>query len=387
MLALAVGAAPLAAQTTREEGIAEQQRAKAAALHPDTEGPIEHIVVALRRAAIESPSGPYPILDGVYSGGGVSGGAGYKQFTGERAHLDLRVLASVKRYAGVEGTFQSPGHAGGRLDLEAGAAWMVAPQVGYFGLGQTTEEAARANFQMRRAIVSGTATVRPASHWVLGAGVASEAYTLDGGEGSSPSIEERYTAADAPGLGDSPTFTHLTASAAYDWRPAPGYARRGGSYGLSWHRYVDNDGQYGFSRVDVDLVQHVPILRENWVLSGRARLQGTVGDQDVVPFFLMPALGGGSTLRAYTSFRFRDRQAALVQGEFRWIPNRLGLDMALFVDAGTVAHTFDALTTRHVARDVGIGVRLHTPAATPIRVEFAKGREGYNIVFAAKAVF
>ena len=50
-----------------------------------------------------------------------------------------------------------------------------------------------------------------------------------------------------------------------------------------------------------------------------------------VPYFLMPSVGGGDSLRAYSSFRFRDRHSLLLQGEFRWIPNRYGLDMAFLL--------------------------------------------------------
>ena len=105
------------------------------------------------------------------------------------------------------------------------------------------------------------------------------------------------------------------------------------------------------------------------------------------PYFLMPALGGGSTLRAYSSFRYRDRHALLVQGEFRWVPNKLGLDMALFWDGGTVAPEFGKLALRGFAHDVGVGVRLHTPLSTPIRVELAFGSDGPKVVFAGKAAF
>jgi len=37
--------------------------------------------------------------------------------------------------------------------------------------------------------------------------------------------------------------------------------------------------------------------------------------------------------------------------------------------------------------NVGIGIRFHGPAATPIRVELAHGDEGFNVVFAGSAAF
>ena len=128
-----------------------------------------------------------------------------------------------------------------------------------------------------------------------------------------------------------------SASAAFDWRPAAGYARRGGLYQVTHHRYDDRDDTYSFDRLDAEIVQHIPVLRENWVISLHGRMESTLDDDDQVPYFLLPSLGSGSTLRAYSSWRFRDRHTLLMSGEWRWIPNRLALDMAFFYDAGMVA--------------------------------------------------
>ena len=65
-----------------------------------------------------------------------------------------------------------------------------------------------------------------------------------------------------------------------------------------------------------------------------------------------PSLGSGSTLRGYSSWRFRDRHAVLLSGEWRWIPSRLALDMALFYDAGMVAPRLDAITLRLVRQQL-----------------------------------
>jgi hypothetical protein len=172
-----------------------------------------------------------------------------------------------------------------------------------------------------------------------------------------------------------------------DSRPAAGYARHGGLYQVGLHRYADRDDTYSFDRFDAEVVQHIPILRETWVVSLRSRLQTTLGDDDQVPYFLLPALGSGSTLRGYSSWRFRDRHALLLSGEWRWIPNRLALDMALFYDTGMVAPRLGAIALDHFVSDVGIGVRFHAPARTPLRIELAKGSEGVKLVFSASAAF
>lgn len=101
----------------------------------------------------------------------------------------------------------------------------------------------------------------------------------------------------------------------------------------------------------------------------------------------MPSLGSGSTLRAYPSWRFRDRHSMLVATEFRWIPSRLLLDVALFYDAGKVASRRSDLDFSDLHHDWGVGFRFHSPIATPLRIEIAHGREGFNLVFSGAAAF
>ena len=101
----------------------------------------------------------------------------------------------------------------------------------------------------------------------------------------------------------------------------------------------------------------------------------------------MPTLGSATTLRGYADGRFRDRHALLLSGEWRWFPNRLGLDMALFVDAGKVAPTRAGLTLDKLKTDYGIGIRFHSTTATVLRLDLARGQEGWRVVFASTSPF
>ena len=161
-----------------------------------------------------------------------------------------------------------------------------------------------------------------------------------------------------------------------------------GLYEVALHHYADRDDTYSFDRLDAEVVQHIPILRENWVVSLRGLLQTTLDDDDQVPYFLLPSLGSGSTLRGYSSWRFRDRHSLLLSGEWRWIPNRLALDMALFYDAGMVAAAFDALSARR-PRSATSASASGSTARRPrrLRIELAKGREGVRLVFAGARHF
>jgi len=177
------------------------------------------------------------------------------------------------------------------------------------------------------------------------------------------------------------------ARAGIDWRTSPGYTRKGGLYYATLHDYHNtNGGTYSFQRLDVDVIQHIPLLRENWVLVGRASGQTTLNDNDLIPYFLLPALGSGSDLRAFESDRFRDRHSMVMSAEIRWIPAQ-AVDMALFYDAGKVTPRRSDFSFKQLKSDVGIGIRFHGLIATPLRIDFAVGNEGWKVGFCGSAVF
>jgi outer membrane protein assembly factor BamA len=126
--------------------------------------------------------------------------------------------------------------------------------------------------------------------------------------------------------------------------------------------------------------QLIPVLRGNWVfdLSLRASTT-TAADGDTVPFFLMPTLGGGSALRGYGNYRFRDRNALLFTAEYRWYAQEF-VEMALFYDAGKVERRRADLDFDGLKSNVGIGLRLHTPGTTLARLELARGNEGFRLI-------
>jgi surface antigen Omp85-like protein len=385
-VALLLLVSPVSAQETREAEIAAEQAKKAAEAKPYEEGAAERWVVTIRREFLAEPSGFYPYFASVYSGGGFTLGAGYRQFFGDRTHWDVKGLYSAKGYKLIELTADSWGHAQGRLDLHGRVGWRDATRVAFYGLGIDSPED-RSNFRMKQSFYGGDLQVRPGGFTIFGAGVTYEDYGLEEGTGEDPSIEDMFTPETAPGLGASPEYLHTAVSGGVDWRPAAGYARRGGLYQIAYHNYADSQNTYSFDRIDGEIVQHIPILRENWVISLHGLVQTTLDDDDAVPYFLLPSLGSGSTLRAYPSWRFRDRHSLLMSAEFRWIPNRLGVDMALFYDAGKVTPRWDDLSLNHLKSNVGIGIRFHSPMATPLRIEFAHGSEGLHLVFSGSAAF
>jgi hypothetical protein len=384
-----IGPAAAAAQETREAIIAAAQAAKARDLKPYVPNTAERIAGDLKKRLLDTPHGFYPWFDSVYSGGGLTGGAGFRRFVGDQSFIEARGLFSAKAYKLAEIATGSLGPSR-RFEVRAAGGWRDATQVAFYGVGNDTAPEAVSNFQLQQAYAGVSGRWRGPARTFADVGLRYENYTLlEGNASSSPSIEQVYTADTAPGLGANPTYLRTTIAGGVDSRrPSPGYARRGGLYAVTYDLSADqDDGAYSFDIMQAEVVQHVPVLRENWVLSFHGVMKTTMDEADTVPYFLLPSLGSGSTLRAYPSWRFRDRHSLLMSGEFRWMPSQLMLDVALFYDTGKVANRREDLDFEQLQHNWGVGFRFHGPMATPLRIEFAHGREGMNIVFSGAAAF
>ena len=207
------------------------------------------------------------------------------------------------------------------------------------------------------------------------------------GQGSVPSVDTVYTPQTLPGLGAKTTYVHSEGTVGLDWRTSPGYTRRGGYYGVTLHDFTDRDSVFGFQQVDYEAIQHFPILREAWVISLRGFARTAFNkDGQQIPFFMLPSVGGGSSLRGFSSWRFRDLNSLVAQAEWRIMVNRF-MDTALFYEAGKVTQRTADFDLKGLKSDYGFGVRFHTPVSTPLRVEVARSNEGLSLVFSASAVF
>jgi len=379
-----------AAQATSRQGEIEQEQAeKSKNLRPYTPNRAEKLFQRVDTVLEGGTIRWHPFFENAYAGGGFTLGAGHASYVSAYNYIDVRGSWTFSNYKRFEAEFVAPRLWNRHAKLSAIGGWREATQVGFFGVGNDSGEGDRTNYLFRQPYANALLTYFPvrAKRVVLRGGAEFSRWNLEDGEGSYPPIGSRYTPETLPGLGAEVTYFHTQGGVGFDWRTAPGYTRRGGYYGVTLHDHKDQDDQFGFRMVEYEAIQHLPILRETWVLSFRARVQHAMDkDDQQIPFFMLPALGGGSSLRAYSSWRFRDQNSMLLQGEWRIMINRY-LDLAFFYDTGKVAATTSDLDFNGMKDDFGVGVRFHGPFDTPLRVELAKGREGFNIVFSSSAVF
>jgi len=389
---LAGGAVPARAQetgaNTREALIEQEQAAKETQLHPYEPKKIEQFMNRFEYVMSQGGQRWHPYFRSAYSGGGFTLGVGRAFHVSPYNLVDFRGSYTVKHFTRLEAEFLAPRmfHRRGWLSVVGG--WRDAPEARFYGLGMNTAKEDESNFEFRQPYGSGTFVIFPTRRLLMfGGGVELSRWSEDTGEGDTPSVDAVYTPATLPGVGAKATYLHTQGTVGIDWRTSPGYTRRGGYYAVTLHDYADTDEQLGFRRVDYQLIQHIPILREAWVLSFEGGVSTTFAkDGQAVPYFLLPYVGGGSTLRGYTSGRFRDLNRLFMKAEWRIMNNRF-FDTAFFYDAGKVTARKSDLDFDGLKSDYGVGVRLHSPYDTPLRVELAKGSEGFKFIFSFSPSF
>jgi hypothetical protein len=383
------GATQAAPASSRQAAIEQEQAAKVATVHPYVPNRVERYFQRFDTIFIGGTLRWHPFFENAYAGGGFTLGVGHASYVSAYNYIDVRGSYTIKDYKRVEAEFVAPRLFNRRGHLSVIGGWREATEVGFYGIGPDTSKDDRANYLFQQPYGSALLTVFPTRrNLMLRGGVEFTQWKQEPGEGSFPSVEQVYTPATLPGLGAKATYLHTQGTVGLESRLSPGYSRRGAFLGATIHDYKDGDDQFGFQMAEYEGIAHLPILREAWVLSFRARVQ-TAFDKDgqQTPFFMLPALGGGSTLRGYSSWRFRDKSSLLLQGEWRIMVNRY-LDLAFFYDAGKVAARTSDLDLDHLKDDFGVGLRFHGPFATPLRVELARSRESsLSLIFSSGAAF
>ena len=98
---------------------------------------------------------------------------------------------------------------------------------------------------------------------------------------------------------------------------------------------LSEPGTYTHRQLDLEGQHFLPVLQQQRVVAlfVKARFAYAGDDDRVVPFYLLPQLGGNFELRGFNQYRFHDNNAFMAAIEHRWYAFS-GLEMALFVDAG-----------------------------------------------------
>ncbi|MEW6363367.1 MAG: BamA/TamA family outer membrane protein [Acidobacteriota bacterium] len=369
------------AQETRAAIHARKQSEKAMSLAPSRRGKAEKWVNLARGMVYQlEPRGLYPYLDSAYPGGNITAGLGYRGLYGDTGSYDIRGLWSVENYRMIEASLKLPEIARGRLTSVIHAKHLHADKVAFYGIGNDSPENERTNYKYAPEGIGLTETLAPVRWLSAGGSIAFTHFDVGG---------NLFSSRDAPaGLHTDPDYLIGSVFAQVDTRRSPGYTQTGTLFRAEWFHYDERTHtKLDFRRVDVEANQFIPVLRGNQIIALRAMASFTsVEDGDRVPFFLMPMLGGGSYLRGFGDFRFRDRHRLLFSAEYRWTPSKF-MDMALSYDAGMVASRSSDFRLDGFHDCVGVGARFHTPSAVLLRIDLAYSVEGPRIIFSSRSAF
>ena len=334
----------------------------------------------------EPSEGFYPNFSGMISGAGwISGGPGYRTFVmGDRALIDASAAISWRGFLMADLAFEMPRLANERLTIGAEALWQDSTQLNYFGLGPDSPEGLRSQYRLQTLNIVGYAEYRT-TRWLALSGrfgwLDSPSVSSATGFFKPDDLDAQTTFPNDPAMtiADQPQFLHGEVALTADTRDYADHPTHGALYRAAAGTYYADQSRYRSRRYEVEGLQTIPVLDGLgvFVLRGWGVFSNAASDQEV-PFYLMPSLGGSSTLRGYSNYRFHDRHLLLANAESRWalMPH---VDIAAFVDAGTVAARVEDLgfdTTVY-----GIGFRLHSHKATIGRADIAYNDEGWQVMF------
>jgi outer membrane protein assembly factor BamA len=371
------------AQNSRSEELEQLRAAKSTGLYEYQPGRLEKALLYFEQRdplGRIAPRNGFFVRYGLHEkpvGAGIWFTGGYRlDLFDRRARVAAEGGLTLRNYQLLRADFSLPYLAGGRFEVGVEATRRHNPQDDFFGLGPSSVETDRVSYRIDTTTLLARALYRP-QPWVT-TGVHAGRVSPSIGAGTDPrfpSLEERFDDVQAPGLATQPDFGYRDVFATVDYRDHPGNARAGGYYSLTVASYSDLDAErYGFRRVDLHAQHFFPIFDKKRVfaLQGRVITSTAHGEDGVVPFYLQPILGGSTTLRSVSDYRFRDDNLFYLNAEYRWEAVG-GLDMAIFTDVGKVAPDAGDLDFSSLKHAIGMGVRFNTYKSVFLRFDVAAG--------------
>ena len=387
--AMLIWPAVTAGQETRAGAHEQAQAAKATIVTAPTANVVERGIRTLKSLGVLAsvPKGFYPEVTTIYPDGWLAFGGGYRHPLGDAGRLDVSSAWSLQNFKRVGARLVAPTTLADTLSLEIEGQWMDAPSVAFYGIGNDTRPEDETTFAYRPTTMGVTLSSAPWPSVTVGGGVGLLSIDTVSASDDSPDLADLLTS--PPGLEQGPRYLRSRGFAQVDWRQAPGYTGTGGLYRIEVLDYAERSGSHlSFRSAEAEVVQFVPILRANWVIALRGLATVTDdGTADDVPFYLMPWIGGSTSVRGYPSFRFRGNHRVLMNAEYRWTATRY-LDMAVFYDTGKVAMRLEDLNLQGLKSGYGIGARFHGITRTVMRIEVARSDQGdWRLVWTTGAAF
>jgi len=325
----------------------------------------------LRQRGVEARFG------GSGEGAGLGGGVTYTFSPGEGQRLQLLGLGTFKQYQelGLQWTSRTPI---GSLIGESSYQWR--PEENFYGLGHNSPRDKHSMFALRQTWAGLRWECQVKDRRVRWGALYRTAWLS-----ALPSGNSLYSSPDVFFSGLTGYGTQARLGSAGIYFDADGI-RREYQFGGAAHFGASYQHGYGNSRLryfsyETQLEGRLPVSRESSAFVGQANfeLNRERHDSDPIPFYLLPHIGGSSTLRGFALDRFYGRNVALLSLEYRYRVHPF-LQAIPFFDEGQIFDRTEDLAWLNWHRNYGMGFRFRSATgATVLRLDYGRSSEGYEI--------
>jgi hypothetical protein len=320
--------------------------------------------------------------------GGTGEGRGFSVGTNltwkDRAddlRLSFSAVGSTREFYTLRTGALFPAIANRQVHINLDASHSDAPKLEYYGPGPDSEKGGRTNYRREDTTLEAGVAWYP-HHRRLTAGFIAGPLFVNVGPGQDSrfaSAETRYTPAEAPGIDVQTDFFRTTGYVDVDFRDFPANPHAGARAAVRYQRYTDlKKDRFSFDRFSAVAEQYFSFLNKKRVIALRAATDlSHHADDQAVPFYLQPTLGGPNDLTGFRRYRFTDNNRVLLNAEYRWEVSA-GFEMALFADGGKVFHRVSDIGLTDLEYSAGFGFRFQSPDRVAFRVDTGFSREGFQ---------
>ncbi len=289
-------------------------------------------------------------------------------------------------------------------------------KIAYFGIGPSTSDTSRTYFGMRETI-TGANVVWPVfkrfNVSILGEANGRFVDTRGAHGEPSPSIEQVFTPATAPGLFNETAFAQFGEGVRLRPSFAAGHVQL--NYLVNYQQYVAGDSHYSFQRFTTDVSHEFPLYKNYrprvksdfngpddcsasssdddhkcLPATGITRnLEGSISvrfllSESIIPsgntepFYFQPTLGGSDIngnpmLPSYQDYRYRAPNLMLFRAKFEHSIYKLPIGVVLMLDEGKVANRRSDIDFNHLQHSYSAGLTFRAGGFPVLQLLFSWG--------------
>jgi hypothetical protein len=393
--ALAQDAGTASSTASRAQAITDAEQEKEKQLKPQEppsgERKFDHIQKEIIQP-IFNQNGPALKFGGIPTGGGFSLGPQYTRQDLLEDHLtwNTYVAGSTRKWYGGASSFDLHDLANGHLEFKVDGGYQNSASVWYFGEGPNSLKSDKTDFD-REFTTTHFSALTHFFDQKLTAGYTVGGLLVHVGPGDlsgTPTTEHLFNEANTPGLTQQSNFITGTATVQLDLTRT-GFSNPAGLLlEANDSQFFDRSGnQANFHLLETQAAYYLPITNGMRTLVFRVRNETAFAENNqVVPFYLQPTLGGPDDLRGYDRYRFYGDGNSVATAEYRFSLTQT-LEMAVFGEGGNVYTRPGLIGVRDLRGDGGVGLRFKNKQAGVMRLDVGVSPEGVHVWFVFEDVF